>query len=86
MKCFAMNFSGGYSAPVLFLVLTLSNGLSAQSPNKKTFEIIVSIEHLKTPAKLILTMREAGQWVEYSTESKAGQFMLSGTIKDCVWL
>ena len=67
---------------ITLLLLSFSNILIGQTSGKKSFQIIVSVENLKTPAKLILTMREVGQWVEYTTESKAGQFMLSGTIKE----
>ncbi len=67
---------------ITLLLLSFSNILIAQTSGKKSFQIIVSVENLKTPAKLILTMREVGQWVEYTAESKAGQFTLSGTVNE----
>ena len=67
---------------ITLLLLSFSNILIAQTSGKKSFQIILSVENLQTPAKLILTMREVGQWVEYTTESKAGQFTLSGTINE----
>lgn len=70
------------STVALLLLFLFSNTLTAQKPSKKSFEINVSVENLKAPAKLILTLREVGQWVEYTSESNDGQFVLSGAVKE----
>ncbi len=64
------------------LALTFSHALTGQTSDKKSFEIAVTVENLKVPAKLILTLREISQWVEYTSESKEGRFILSGMVKE----
>ncbi len=67
---------------ITLLLLSFSNILIAQTSDKKSFEIIVAVEHLNVPAKLILTMRDVGQWAEYTAESSNGRFKVSGALKE----
>jgi peroxiredoxin len=54
--------------------------LDGQVPQKKSFDIRVTVESLRTPAKLIMTLREPGQWTEYTAESADGHFIISGSV------
>jgi peroxiredoxin len=47
-----------------------------------TFELQVSIKNLKAPARLILTVRDIGQWTEYTAESASGYFEIKGSQKE----
>jgi thiol-disulfide isomerase/thioredoxin len=68
---------------ILFLFATtmmLFSGLIAQP--KKSFQINVSVENLKLPGKLILTVRDVNQWTEYVAESSNGKFILTGSVRE----
>src|SRR5438105_4067064 len=62
------------------LILILSFTGVARSQGK--FRIDISVENLSTPAKVIMTVREAGNWVEYTAESKGRNFVLVGSVKE----
>ncbi len=64
---------------VFFLCISLC--VNGQVKEKQTFKVVVSVENLKSPAMLIMTVRDLTQWVEYTTESIEGHFVLSGSVK-----
>ncbi|MEJ0057745.1 MAG: DUF4369 domain-containing protein [Bacteroidota bacterium] len=67
-------------SPLLLFLLLISSLLSAQP--KKSFHINVTVENLKTPGKLILTVRDVNQWTEYIAESGTGKFTLTGSVRE----
>ncbi len=66
----------------ILVVVKLYFTTAAQSPEKKSFQISVTVENLKGPGKIILTVRDINQWVEYTAESGNGKFMVSGSVRE----
>ncbi len=70
----------GLNCIKLFLVGTFSVMGAAYGQGK--FNITIAVENLARPAKVIMTVREAGTWVEYTAESKGKNFLLVGSVKE----
>lgn len=64
------------------LVLIFFAAFLSHAATGNSFDIHVSIKNLRAPARLILTVRDVGQWTEYTAESANGSFQLKGTLKD----
>ena len=62
------------------LAFSTLNILAQSKPN--VFKLRVSVTELKAPAKLILTIRNADGWKEYTAESSNGNFLIDGEIKE----
>ncbi|MFM9836942.1 MAG: peroxiredoxin family protein [Cyclobacteriaceae bacterium] len=65
----------------IFFFLGISFCGSAQIKDEQSFKVVLRVENLKSPAKLIMTVRELTQWIEYVAESQDGRFMVSGSVK-----
>jgi peroxiredoxin len=63
---------------VLILILSF-NGVGR---GQDKFHIDIAFENLNKPATVIMTVREAGNWVEYTAESKGKNFVLVGSVKE----
>ncbi len=64
----------------LLFVVVLCTVSAAVAQDK--FRIAITVEYLAKPAKVIMTVREAGNWVEYTAESKGNSFLLTGSVKE----
>jgi peroxiredoxin len=62
----------------VFAAFLITSNLLAQ----KGFDIHVSVANLKASAKLILTVRDIGQWKEFTAESQNGKFEIKGSVQE----
>lgn len=79
-----MSFVQDLLEGILFtgLVVIFPAVLMAQATGEPSFKITGTVENLKGTAKVILTVREVAQWVEYAAEAKDGRFVLSGKVPE----
>lgn len=79
-----MRFVQDLRKGILFAGLTVifPAMLMAQATGEPSFKITGTVENLKGTAKVILTVRELLEWVDYVAESKNGRFVLSGKLSE----
>ncbi len=56
--------------------------ITSSAVAQKGFDLKVSLADLKEPAKLILTVRDVGQWKEFTAESQNGNFEIKGVVQE----
>src|SRR5438105_15934061 len=64
------------------LIFVLIFAAAGATCGQNKFQIDIEIENLKKPAKVILTVREVGHWVDYTAESKGTHFTLTGVVAE----
>ncbi len=75
-------FGSRFFISTVFLIAFVLECTSLLAQKSESFQIKLEAVGLKIPAKVILTLREASQWKEFSSESRHGKFFLTGHIKD----
>ncbi len=75
-------FGSRFFISIIFLIAFVLECSLLLAQKSESFQIKLEAVGLKTPAKVILTLREVSQWKEFVSESSNGKFFLTGNIKD----
>jgi peroxiredoxin len=64
----------------LGLIILLTVAVQARSQDK--FVVNITIENLSKAAKVVMTVRQTGNWIEYTAESRGKNFTLTGSVPE----